>query len=267
MHGFISGLYLFMGLSVPLIYISVFVPVPYCLDDCSFVVWSEVRQVDFSNSILLSQDCFGYWRFFVFPTNCEIICSGITAFFTSPTKVPRQPWVGMAWAHIHPGTNPCLQKDKLSICRPRNRRRFTGREEKDYKKKLVINWSMTQVTYFSLEMSCWFLVSLLSQKFSFQRLPHGAVDRNPPANAKHGFVFWFKQREASTCHGATMLACHNCWAYVLWLLRPQCLEPVLHAARETMVVRSPCITTNSGPCSLQLEKALSQQWRLSAAKK
>ena len=49
---------------IPLIYISVFVPVPYCLDDCSFVVQSEVRQVDSSSSILLSQDCFGYLRFF-----------------------------------------------------------------------------------------------------------------------------------------------------------------------------------------------------------
>ena len=63
---------------VPLIYISVFVPVPYCLDDCAFVVEPEVRQVDSSSSILLSQDCFGYSRFFVFSffhTNCEIICS------------------------------------------------------------------------------------------------------------------------------------------------------------------------------------------------
>ena len=52
---------------VPLIYISVFVPVPYCLDDCGFVVEPEARQVDSSSSILLSQDCFGYSRFFVFP--------------------------------------------------------------------------------------------------------------------------------------------------------------------------------------------------------
>ena len=52
---------------VPLIYISVFVPVPYCLDDCGFVVESEVRQVDSSSSILLSQDYFGYSRFFVSP--------------------------------------------------------------------------------------------------------------------------------------------------------------------------------------------------------
>ena len=39
MHEFISCLYL-----VPLVYISVFVPGPYCLDDCGFVVESEVRQ-------------------------------------------------------------------------------------------------------------------------------------------------------------------------------------------------------------------------------
>ena len=37
------------------------------LDDCGFVVEPEVRQVDSSSSILLSQDCFGYLRFFVFP--------------------------------------------------------------------------------------------------------------------------------------------------------------------------------------------------------
>ena len=42
---------------VPLIYISVLVPVSYYLDNCSFVVEPEVRQVDFSSSTLLSQDC------------------------------------------------------------------------------------------------------------------------------------------------------------------------------------------------------------------
>ena len=58
-----------------LIYISVFVLVPYCLDDCGFVGEPEVRQVYSSSSILLSQNCIGYLRFFVFPYNCEIICS------------------------------------------------------------------------------------------------------------------------------------------------------------------------------------------------
>ena len=61
--GFISGL----SMLVPLIYISVIVPVPYRLDDCGFVVEPEVWQIDSSSSILLSQDCFGYSRFFVFP--------------------------------------------------------------------------------------------------------------------------------------------------------------------------------------------------------
>ena len=59
--------YLWAFYFVPLIYISVFVPVPQCLDDCGFVVEPEVRQVDSSSSILLSQDRFGYLRFFVFP--------------------------------------------------------------------------------------------------------------------------------------------------------------------------------------------------------
>ena len=48
-------------------YISVFVPVPYCLDNCSFVVEPEVKQVDSSSSILLSEDCFAYLRLLVFP--------------------------------------------------------------------------------------------------------------------------------------------------------------------------------------------------------
>jgi len=52
---------------VPLIYISVFVPVPCCLDDCGFVVDPEVRQVDSTSSILLSQDCFDIRGFLLFP--------------------------------------------------------------------------------------------------------------------------------------------------------------------------------------------------------
>ena len=49
---------LFLGFYlVPLVYNSIFVPAPYCLDDCSFVVEPEVRQVDSSCFILLSQDC------------------------------------------------------------------------------------------------------------------------------------------------------------------------------------------------------------------
>ena len=71
-----TWIYLWAFYFVPLIYVSVFVPVPYCLDDCGCVVEPEVRQVDSSSSILHSQNCFGYLRFFLyFHTNCEIICS------------------------------------------------------------------------------------------------------------------------------------------------------------------------------------------------
>ena len=73
---YIGGwIYLWAFYSVPLIYISVFVPVPYCLDDCAFVVEPEVRQVDSSSSILLSQDCFGYSRFLLFPYKLWNFCS------------------------------------------------------------------------------------------------------------------------------------------------------------------------------------------------
>ena len=58
-----SWIYLWAFYSVPLIYISVFVPVPYCLDDSGFVLEPEVRQVDSSSSILLSQDYFGQSSF------------------------------------------------------------------------------------------------------------------------------------------------------------------------------------------------------------
>ena len=69
-HEFISGLsilYHWSGLY------SVFVPVPYCLDDYSFVVQSEIRKVDSSSSILLSQDCIGYLGSLCFHMNCDIL--------------------------------------------------------------------------------------------------------------------------------------------------------------------------------------------------
>ena len=59
-----AWIYLWAFYFVPLIYISVFVPGPYCLDDCGFIVEPEVRQFESSSSTLLSQDCFSYLRFF-----------------------------------------------------------------------------------------------------------------------------------------------------------------------------------------------------------
>jgi len=51
--------------SVPLIYVSVFVPVPYCIDDDSFVIELEV-QLCFSFSTFL-------WLFEVFSGSIHIL--------------------------------------------------------------------------------------------------------------------------------------------------------------------------------------------------
>ena len=69
-------IYFWAFYSVPSISISVFVPVPYCLDDCGFVVFSlkSGRLIPpvpfFFLKITLAIQGFLY-----FHTNCEIICS------------------------------------------------------------------------------------------------------------------------------------------------------------------------------------------------
>ena len=52
--------------SVPLVYLSVFVPVPYCFDDYSFVEQFEIRDRD-TSSFVFSQDRFTYLGSSVFP--------------------------------------------------------------------------------------------------------------------------------------------------------------------------------------------------------
>ena len=70
-------------------------PVPYCLDNCGFVVEPEVNQVDFSSSILLS---ILLWLFEVFCISIQIVKLFVLALtnldnifksrdITLPTKV------------------------------------------------------------------------------------------------------------------------------------------------------------------------------------
>ena len=55
---------------------SVFVPVPYCLDDYSFVIQLEVQDCDASCFGFLFQDCVGsLGSFFWSHTNFRIVCS------------------------------------------------------------------------------------------------------------------------------------------------------------------------------------------------
>ena len=84
-------------------------------------------------------------------------------------------------------------------------------------------------------------------------------------------------REYPTCHGATKpvhrnyWACalepgsHNYWARVPQLLKPACLEPVLHNKAKPPQW-GPRTATKRSPRSLQLEKAHVQQRRPNAAK-
>ena len=66
MCGFISRL------SVPLIHVSGFMPIPYCFNYHSFIIQFEIRQRD-ASSFVLPQSCLGYSGSFRFHTN--FMCS------------------------------------------------------------------------------------------------------------------------------------------------------------------------------------------------
>ena len=67
--------YLWTFYIVPFVYISLFEPVPYCLDDCSFVVLSEVRKVDSSSSFFFLKIALAVGGLLCLNTNCETFCS------------------------------------------------------------------------------------------------------------------------------------------------------------------------------------------------
>ena len=56
---------------VPLIHLSVLMPIPGCFQYCSSVVEFEVRDCDTSRSSFIVQDCFGYPGYFAFPYEVE----------------------------------------------------------------------------------------------------------------------------------------------------------------------------------------------------
>ena len=60
--------------------------------------------------------------------------------------------------------------------------------------------------------------------------PSGAVVRSPPANA--GDTGLSPGPGRSHMPGAAKPACHNYWACAPQLLKPECLEPMLHSKRS-----------------------------------
>ena len=67
--------YLWAFYFVPLIYISVFVPVPYSLDDCGFVVEPDSGRLSPPVPFFFLKILWLFKVFLYFHTNCEIICS------------------------------------------------------------------------------------------------------------------------------------------------------------------------------------------------
>ena len=70
-----AWIYLWAFYFVPLIYISVFVPVPYCLDNCGFVVEPESGRLVPPVPFFFLKIALAIRSFLYFHTNCEIICS------------------------------------------------------------------------------------------------------------------------------------------------------------------------------------------------
>ena len=62
---------LFLGSPFSSIGLFVFMFVPYCFDDHTFIVYPEIRKSDISCSFLLSQTLFGYSGSFVVPYKFE----------------------------------------------------------------------------------------------------------------------------------------------------------------------------------------------------
>ena len=91
--------------------------VPYCVDDCGFVVGPEVRQIDSSSSILLSQDYFGYLRILEIKAKInkwDLV--KIKSFCTRKetiSKVNRQP---SEWEKII-ANGTTEKKNNLKICK------------------------------------------------------------------------------------------------------------------------------------------------------
>ena len=59
--------HVFLGIWIPLVNISVFMPKPSCFHYCRSVIELDVRDGNASRSSFIVQDCFGYPGFLVFP--------------------------------------------------------------------------------------------------------------------------------------------------------------------------------------------------------
>ena len=66
-----AWVYLLVLCLVPLVYISVFVPLPFCLDECSFVVQSDIRKIGSFNYIFFFKTALPIRGLLYFHISCE----------------------------------------------------------------------------------------------------------------------------------------------------------------------------------------------------
>ena len=76
--------------SDPLIYMSIFMPVPHCLDFCNFVVNFEIRKSESSNFAFLSPKVF--WLFWV-PCISILLWGSAYQFLPPQKKKEPQMWI------------------------------------------------------------------------------------------------------------------------------------------------------------------------------
>ena len=64
---------------IPLVYLSVFMPIPSCFPYCSSIVELDVRDDDVFRSFFIVQNCFGYLFFFSYEIQyCSTkVCEGL----------------------------------------------------------------------------------------------------------------------------------------------------------------------------------------------
>jgi hypothetical protein len=65
--GIAVWIHIWVHYSVPLVFMSVFVPVPCCFYCNCFVIWFELRYCDTSSIALFAEYCLGYSWSLVFP--------------------------------------------------------------------------------------------------------------------------------------------------------------------------------------------------------
>ena len=104
---------------IPLIYMSILMPLPHCLDYCSFVISFQTRKYESFNFVLLFQDCFCHFQSISITLSCweHILPACLVPdwnVFFSPSSNARL-FIPFACKHV-----ACLPKLSLMVINTKN---------------------------------------------------------------------------------------------------------------------------------------------------